>query len=456
MSFEIRLYTLEKRDNSTKRPTGNGWELNCILKEGSSLINPTISIDMGITQDPSQYNYAHIPVFDRYYFIEDWYFDMGLWHASMRCDVLATYKSEIGSANLYVLRSSNAYDGRIIDNLYPQKTGCDFSSVVGDTIWGGFRYVIGVANQYPTIASLCYYVMSRAGLANFNQELMSNGFLTNNGFQATVDFTLDLQKAWVNPMQYIRSAIAIPYSVPSSDTRPADINGWSFALGSVPVLTTDTSIINIYRSFNIPKHPDSTSKGTYLNSSPFTIATLTVAPFGCIDLDTSVLANADTVDLDITLDALTGLGILTVWCNGVVLNRIEAQVGIPVSLSQVTRDYLGATTSILGAVGSATAGNVFGVAGSIGNAVSSLQPRAQTIGSGGGIAQLDLRPRLDMQFFRSVDDDLAHNGRPLCQIRNIASLGGYMIIQDGDVAITGTATEDKLIRSYLEGGFYYE
>ena len=64
----------------------------------------------------------------------------------------------------------------------------------------------------------------------------------------------------------------------------------------------------------------------------------------------------------------------------------------------------------------------------------------------------------DKQITRSytVDDDNTHNGRPLCDVRTISTLSGYMLIQDGDVTITGTSAEDSLIRSYLETGFYYE
>ena len=100
MGFTVNLYTLSKRDNSTKRPTGNGTQFSCIIKSGSGILHPTISLDLGKTNDPSQYNYAYIPDFDRYYFIEEWYFDRALWTASLKVDVLATYKTEIGNSNL--------------------------------------------------------------------------------------------------------------------------------------------------------------------------------------------------------------------------------------------------------------------------------------------------------------------------------------------------------------------
>ena len=83
-------------------------------------------------------------------------------------------------------------------------------------------------------------------------------------------------------------------------------------------------------------------------------------------------------------------------------------------------------------------------------------PRANSIGGVGNYSVLNYRPRLDYQFFLPVDDDREHNGRPLCEIRTPASLGDYMLIQDGDVSTTGTSMEDQSIRSYLENGFYYE
>ena len=148
--------------------------------------------------------------------------------------------------------------------------------------------------------------------------------------------------------------------------------------------------------------------------------------------------------------------------NVIVLNRVESQLGVPISLSSVTRDYVGGVSALAGAVGgiaSAFAGNIGGVLGAvngIGNGVSSLMPRASTIGTTGSFGTLQGDFRLDHQFFRPIADDNIHNGRPLCAMRTLNTLSGYMIIQDGDVPINGTSSEDSAIRAYLEGGFYYE
>ena len=224
-------------------------------------------------------------------------------------------------------------------------------------------------------------------------------------------------------------------------------------------------------SFNISKHPDTNARGNYVNSAPFTKITLTIPPYGCIDIDTSVTANASTLSVEVEIDPLSGKGILVIKCNNIVLNRLESQIGVPISLSQVVRNYVGAATSAMGGFTGAISGAVAGAAAgplgiaagaitgggaAIGNAVEAMQPRAQTIGSTGSFVANRGEFRLDHQFFRPIDDDNTHNGRPLCQVKQLNTLSGYILIQDGDVTIAGTASEDSKIRNYLETGFYYE
>ena len=247
-----------------------------------------------------------------------------------------------------------------------------------------------------------------------------------------------------------------------------DVYSWNFSTGRK---IHPASRINKSYSFTLKKHPDTAARGNYVNSAPYTNITLTIPPYGCIDIDTSVTCNATTLDVDIEIDPTNGKGIMVVKCNNIVLNRLEAQIGVPVSLSSVTRDYVGAATSAakgaIGALGgmlAGTAGGPVGIAAgavmgggaAIGDAVKAIMPRAQTIGSTGSFVSNRGDFRLDYQFMRPVDDDNTHNGRPLCDVRQISTLSGYMLVQDGDVAINGTSAEDAAVRNYLEGGFYYE
>ena len=464
MSFKVNLYTLSKRDNSTKQPTGTPAEYDCILKDGCSILTPAIQLDLGLSTDPSQYNYAYIPAFGRYYFIEDWFFNERLWTANMRVDVLATYKTQIGNSSLYVMRAAGAQDGSIIDTLYPAKTGCSYASDTKSNPWQSSCFVVGVVSADAAFGSMEFYAMTASQLRSMCLALTDPATIIDSAYDFDVnELSTGLQLALVDPIQYVKSCIMLPVSkgditnLGSGET----IKACRFDAGTGSKVYPTSRITNSY-SFAIQKHPDTNDRGNYVNSKPFTNITLTIPPWGCIDIDTSVTANASTLSVEVEVDPISGKGVLVVKANNIVLNRLEAQVGVPISLSSVTRDYIGAATSALGAVGGAISGfmgnigGFIGAASGVGNAVESLMPRAQTIGTTGSFVSNRGEFRLDHQFFRPVPDDNIHNGRPLCQVRQLNTLSGYMLIQDGDVTIAGTASEDSKIRNYLETGFYYE
>lgn len=465
MSFKVHLYTHPKRDNSTKQPTGTGTEFSCVLKSGSGIMHPVLSFDLGIAGDPSQYNYAYIPDFERYYFIEEWYFNRALWTATLKIDVLATYKSNIGSASLYVLRAYGDHDGRVIDNLYPTKTGCNFERDSENNPWNTTGlFVVGIVTQDAAFGSMDYYVMDASELRSMCLALTDPTTIIDSAYDFDLmDASAGLQLSLVDPMQYIKTCIMLP--VAAADITNLGTSGtinvyrWPAGTGKK---VYPTSRITKTLTFSIINHPDTSSRGNYVNSAPYTNVTLTIPPFGCIDIDSSVTCNASTLTADIEVDPITGKGILVVSCHGIILNRIEAQIGVPISLSSVTRDYIGAASSALGAVGGVVSGMLgnfggfLGAAAGVGNAAEAIMPRASTIGTTGTFAANHGDCELDFQFFRPVDDDPVHNGRPLCKMKTISSLSGYILVQDGDVAISGTSAEDTQIRNYLESGFYYE
>lgn len=468
MGFTVNLFTFSKRDNSTAQPTGTGTEFTCVLKSGSGIMRPVLAFDIGLSSDPSSYNYAYIAAFDRYYFIEEWYFDRALWTATLKVDVLATYKTEIGAASLYVLRAAGDHDGDIIDTLYPAKTGCSYASdVKTNPWWNDLSWVVGVISRSSNMGSMAYYGMDSANCVTMCQNLQDRSFIITaaNGFDLT-ELSDALQLSLVDPIQYVKTCMALPVSITdlANIGSLAAVYAYSWDTQATGYKILQAPYINKSFTFDISKHPDTNTRGNYVNASPFTSITLTLPPFGTIDIDTSVTCSASTLTADVRIDPITGKGILTVSCNNIVLNRVEAQLGVPISLSSVTRDMLGVAGSLAGGLGGAITGGLSGnIAGGlssvftgIGNAVGSIMPRASTVGTSGGFATGMGDFRLDHQFFRPVDDDNAHNGRPLCKMKTISSLSGYILVQDGDVSTTGTSSEDAAIRTYLENGFYYE
>ena len=111
MSFAVKLFEFQKRHNSTKRPQGAECSINGVLRDGSSLITPTIAFEFASDFSPMsnsynlEFNYAYIAKFARYYWITDWTYESGLWIAAMKVDVLATFRPQILAADAFV-----AYD----------------------------------------------------------------------------------------------------------------------------------------------------------------------------------------------------------------------------------------------------------------------------------------------------------------------------------------------------------
>lgn len=465
MSYTVDLYTLTKRSNSTLYPSSGATTYNCNIKNGSGILTPKIELNLGVTSDPSQFNYCHIPNFDRWYYVTEWYYDRGLWTGTCKVDVLATYKSQIGSTSLYVLRASAASDGAVIDTFYPTKAGCTFDN---STISNPYNYnvfsasdppqfCIGIVSEDGKIGSMDYFMIGGAQLEILCDYLINDFVSATNQF-TTADASMALQASLVDPIQYIKSCYLIPFTTTEYadvSTGVAPVKCCHFSTGAAGLKIDRGTTITKTFTFTIKKHPQTSARGNFVNVAPYTLLTLSFPPFGVIQIDTTVTANAASLTVDVAVDVITGKGKLTVRCNGVVLNTLEAQLGVPIQLSQVSSDYLGAATSAVnGLIQGLTTG--FGLTSMIGNAVNALTPREQSVGQGGAFTQLTGHFALYHQFFTIVNDDNTHFGRPYCQVTTPANLGGYMLIQDADVAIPGTKAEADEIRSLLEGGFYYE
>lgn len=470
MAFSVYLINFSKEENSTSRPTTSDMnQFQGELRFECSIQNPSIMLDLSSFTDSSvgNFNYAYIPTFHRYYWITNWTFDRGFWIADMAVDVLASYKTEIGQSTLYVLRSASAFDGNIVDNLYPTSTDCYFKVTEKNNKWritGNGFYVIGVVSRTGAWGSITYYALTAGNMGTLIQNLLSDTIITANGFSLD-DASLQLQKSIIDPLQYIKSCVYIPAGI--SAISGTAVNSLPIFDYNITCIATQLSSIELIHteSFTIPKHPDASSRGNYLNAAPYTLLTLAIPPFGIIEIDSTTTCDLNALGVNVNIDLATGEGVMEVIAGkeesgdgDVIINSVKSQVGVPIQLSQITRNYLGAASSILGTVGSAFSGDILGAAAGVGSAIQGLAPRANTIGSQGAFGSLwsTVGWELVAQFFRPVADDATHHGRPLCQNRKINTLSGYIIVQDGDVGLPRASLEEsRQVKQYLETGFYY-
>ena len=119
-----------------------------------------------------------------------------MWTATLNVDVLASYKTAIGNASPYVLRSSHTYDKEIKDTLYPLKS-TSHKLVNQGTVpqwavnFGGGTYVCYINNGDPDgggFGSLGYMTFTPT---QFSQLLAALYPDANNSWSGTF-FTQEL------------------------------------------------------------------------------------------------------------------------------------------------------------------------------------------------------------------------------------------------------------------------
>lgn len=115
MEIDIVLYNFQKRDNSIKRPDIDGTNMTVVWESPYDIVNPIISVRGA---DMSLYNYAYIPQWSRYYWLNTYqrYRDDDHIIIECKCDVLATYRPQILSQSFFVELSQSNYNSLYNDS----------------------------------------------------------------------------------------------------------------------------------------------------------------------------------------------------------------------------------------------------------------------------------------------------------------------------------------------------
>ena len=480
MSIKVKLATFTKRENSTAQYAGTWVDFDCYLKDDCSVMFPRIELETG--SNLHNYNYAEIPTFNRYYFITDITYSCEHVVITMECDVLATYKSYIGSSTEYVLRSASNYDGDIVDNLYPLKAQTTLSLTGQSEL---FRvngttpksYVIGILNNTTTdkFGAVKYYVMTSSEIGNLMDFLLGGDIILdseqvlNDIDNAVSGWVTELQngliRALSNPTQYIIESYALPYTLPAGLLGSAEtikIGWWATTITATPIKFTSEFILRSDGILALGDHPQKASRGGYLNTEPFTRYYIDFGVFGQVPVDTMRVLGKTQVVYTIYVD-IFGNARLEYGVAGATLGTLTACVKCNFPMGQISVDALGGAQAMLSSIvplssNSATVqtGNLITGASGILSAAQSLLPDARTSGSAGTLLGCYRNACLYTETHTVVDDDNTHRGRPYCRDVQISTLSGYILVSDPDVAIPGTKEENQQIKTHMSNGFYYE
>ena len=492
-----------KKENSTKRPEPGAGHLEIKqtvsghLKEPCSILHPVISLQAppDASMPPDFFRYAYIPLFSRYYWVDDWSWEDGLWTVHLDVDVLATYRNDIGEETEYILRTdsdTSDFNGAITDTMYPATTNFDieevpFTNPFVTTLSQG-SYVVGIINKNSasSVGAITYYAMTPAQFGALKDTLFSDanleimGILDNLGNLNIDDMSKELFRTMYNPYQYIASCMWFPLTISqfTGDTVTSiDLGWWNYP--SLSGLKLTQQVGQFFDGVTqIPVHPQASTRGKYLNYNPYTKLTL-YGKFGTLPIDTSYLEIGSYLINSYKVDFITGETIFEVYIadhsagtNRKLISKTNFLLGTPIQLAQVGIDYLGTATQALsaggdlmsgaiqgfmaGGVAGAVAGAVTNSASGIYNAINTAMPQLITSSANGSFANSQISTILVALHFIIVDEDIHHRGRPLCAMRKINTLSGYVLCAEGDIDLNAYDSERQEVKQFLTTGFFWE
>ena len=385
------FYSFGKRTNSTKQPASGGDQMTIIIDDdASSLLNPTIRVQyIGRRTDPAgepyQYNYVHIPLFRRYYYVTDWAFNGdGTWSGYCKVDPLASWKAEIVASGgiidrAYMANNTVVSDSTIVDTKYPAKLDAvqyaiDFATSPLKSVFSQGSFVMGcICHQEqgvsaPTVGSVNYYRVDSAEMVKLLASMISQtGSLDWDelgdwgstvhalDFLGVADTWLATTKTAINPIQYIVSAKWFPFTITQvGSPEPINLGGWSTGAVGQPLLNTQ-QVIGPISSNGIPDVNSLTpplNRDYYPPVAPYATYTLKT-PWGLFDLDPNVMAilmrtSGGKLQYTYHVDLISGRAVFQVIGNPVFnfpLIRRDVDLALDIPITQITFDKLGQITN---------------------------------------------------------------------------------------------------------------
>lgn len=460
--MQIKLYTnFSKRRNSTKQPTG-GTTADVVFKDGCSTENPVFlinGVDLAV-------NYVGFN--GGFYFVDDIVLgNNNIYELHCSIDVLATWKSLIGSYNTFIERSSSAYDNMINDRFL-SSTQQITNSAVGTTSMGLdgdgcyiFR-TIGVDSNGNT--GLFLYATN---------DLEVVGEIYNNTAYGVTQSIIDqivqgLGMSALDTSQYLQSVMWVPYALndlTGSSTNEivlgfyqADVTGRGVTQLSITHKGTATPLVlptNAYSDFRA-------------GNPQFSVYNLYLPGVGTVGLD-SLHASRGTVTITIDVDLISGsvAYVLKHVNSGCIIATFTGQLGVNIPLVSTAVNSAGAVESFVGTAATVAAAvaseNYFGAAAAaVGGTVSTVNTLTSAQGSLNGytgnigFAKRQHQVLCSVVNYGSKTFPASVAGRPLYEYRTISTLSGYVKCGGASIDIPGAAPNKDAVNAYLNSGFYYE
>ena len=466
--MNVQFYTHKKKNNSLKLPT-DGVTIACALKDNCSVTSPVLELK---TDGYPAYNYAYIPDFARYYYVNDWVYYRGVWSCTLSVDVLTSWRSSILGTTAFVEYSTSNYSMDYTDNrvMPTQEKEITVSETPGDLspFNANGCYILSVistdANGYNGACAV--YALTQSQLAEFSATITANSFL---------DGIWDgIKNSFNNPFEAIVSCRWIPFSVDSlSGSNKNIIITYADSGVQGKLLTSNFKSLGV--SMNLPRLGTTAS---FLDVSPFVSATLYLPFIGTVPLDIDAYYKSDTFSVDMKCDVVTGDIVYTVGSSfSAFTSTYSGNCSTQIPLSNNAPDSLGMIASTSGVIGGIVS-TVSGIAtknpkliaqglgaagiGTVGS-LKSAEVHTQTNGAlssriGSKVALTIKVVGMRSKVLETVQGAgrIAAIGLPCYETLKLSTLSGYCQCSGASVSAAATDTELDTINNLVNGGIYLE
>ena len=453
-----------KRENSTKKPTSTGTKVEILLKEDTSIDNPSIIL----TGNAFNIDYCYIPDFGKYYFVgSPVILANNMTQYDLIEDCLGTHKTEIGNTIAQIAFSSSNYDIWKVDTRIAAKTTKTITHDSGTP--GAFDstgcYIVSIVNVDSRSSAVCYYAMDQSNLRDLIDKICTDQNLQDS-----------IKTYCTDAFDALLSCIWIPFSlaeIPGSNETVligSDIlTGITGTRISNPPVKATSVTVNIPWTYN-----------DFRRNAPYSSLCAWIPGYGYIDLNANDLVSDTSLKFDFKVDCMTGdcsCRIIDAVDNSIIYQTVSYNIGISIPLSRYTMDVGGIINATTGLIGSATdtviaggllnpAGFVSGIISTIGSgvslAVAANKREISTKGGMGGRATISQGIDVEVLCF-SVDtedpDDasyIAAWGRPVGITHAINNHSGYVKCDGASVPLAGDQFERETVNAFVNAGFFYE
>lgn len=125
--MDIYLYVNNSEKNKLNKTLTEEEQFTGTLRTKTSVVNPIIHLE---TENPTAYNYAYIPEFNRYYYITNMsVVRNNLWELSLTVDVLYSFRDYIKNCRVVISDYENGNTNYLMGDVWKNKVK-EFTDII--------------------------------------------------------------------------------------------------------------------------------------------------------------------------------------------------------------------------------------------------------------------------------------------------------------------------------------